>query len=59
MKIYNSDCFKILPQIENKSINLILTDPPYFISRKSYFTKSSNNNRFNKLDNDFGEWDKG
>ena len=29
MKLYNNDCLKILPKISDKSINLILTDPPY------------------------------
>lgn len=27
--IYHNDCFNVFPQIENKSIDLILTDPPY------------------------------
>ena len=29
MKLYNEDCLNILPKIPNKSIDLILTDPPY------------------------------
>ena len=29
MKLYNDDCLKILPTIPDKSIDLILTDPPY------------------------------
>jgi len=29
MKLYNDDCLKILPTIADKSIDLILTDPPY------------------------------
>jgi len=29
MKLYNDDCFNILPQLESGSIDLILTDPPY------------------------------
>ena len=29
MKLYNDDCLKILPIIPDKSIDLILTDPPY------------------------------
>lgn len=31
-KIFNADCFDILPEIENESIDLILTDPPYNIT---------------------------
>ena len=29
MKLYNDDCLKVLPTIFDKSIDLILTDPPY------------------------------
>ena len=29
LKLYNEDCFKILPNILDNSIDLILTDPPY------------------------------
>ena len=29
MKLYNNDCLKVLPTIPDKSIDLILTDPPY------------------------------
>ena len=29
MKLYNEDCLNILPTIPDKSIDLILTDPPY------------------------------
>ncbi len=26
---YNADCFDVLPQIEEKSVSLIISDPPY------------------------------
>ena len=29
MKLYNDDCLKVLPTIPDKSIDFILTDPPY------------------------------
>ena len=29
MKLYNADCLSILPNLPDKSIDLILTDPPY------------------------------
>ena len=29
MQLYNEDCLKVLPKIPDKSIDLILTDPPY------------------------------
>lgn len=32
MKLYHDDCLKILPTLPDKSIDLIVTDPPYLIS---------------------------
>ena len=29
MKLYNNDCLKALPKIPDKSVDLVLTDPPY------------------------------
>ena len=29
MKLINDDCLKVLPTIADKSIDLILADPPY------------------------------
>jgi site-specific DNA-methyltransferase (adenine-specific) len=29
MQLFNDDCLKVLPKIPDKSIDLILTDPPY------------------------------
>jgi DNA modification methylase len=29
MQLFNDDCLKVLPTIPDKSIDLILTDPPY------------------------------
>lgn len=52
------DCFEVLKSLQNNSIDLILTDPPYFISRDSNFTKNSTNSKFNKISIDFGQWDK-
>jgi DNA modification methylase len=34
-KLYCGDCLKILPQIPDKSIDLVLTDPPYGLSYRS------------------------
>jgi len=28
-KLYNNDCLKVLPTLESKSVDLVLTDPPY------------------------------
>lgn len=57
-QIINGDCYNALKNIDNNSINLILTDPPYNISRESNFTKNSTNTKFNKISIDFGDWDK-
>ena len=56
-QIINGDCFEELKKIQSNSVDLILTDPPYIISKKSNF-KNSDNKKFNKHDIDFGDWDK-
>jgi DNA modification methylase len=57
-QIILGDCFGVLKNIPKNSIDLILTDPPYLISKTSNFTKNSENTKFNKISIDFGEWDK-
>lgn len=57
-QIITDDCFEALKTIESNSIDLILTDPPYIISRTSNFGNSSENIKFNKISIDFGDWDK-
>lgn len=39
-KIYNEDCLIGITKIEDKSIDLIVTDPPYLISYKSNHRKN-------------------
>lgn len=57
------DCFELLPKIEDNSVNLVLIDPPYLISRESNFRKSSSatkeemKTKYN-ISIDFGDWDK-
>ena len=53
-KLYNADCFDILRDIPDKSIDLIITDPPYNISRQRKFTMKGRKH----INIDFGEWDK-
>ena len=59
--LYNGDSIKIMSKFPNGEVNLILTDPPYNISRKNNF--STMKNKYGKLAHrrgiDFGEWDKG
>lgn len=56
------NCFEILPKIDSNSVDLILTDPPYLISRDSNFKKVSQDapeelkKKYN-ISIDFGEWD--
>jgi len=61
-KIYCGDCLELMKKIDDGSIDLIITDPPYMISqkgkflgRKSLSSKSWKRNMDIKLD--FGEWD--
>jgi site-specific DNA-methyltransferase (adenine-specific) len=61
--IINGDCFQELIKIKSNSIDLILTDPPYLISRSSGFKNYSDKTskqmatKYN-ISIDFGEWDK-
>ncbi len=61
--IINDDCFNYIQQIADKSIDLILIDPPYLISRDSNFKNYSNNANSQLVTKyqfsiDFGDWDK-
>ena len=62
--IINGDCFDELKKMADKSVDLILTDPPYFISKPSNFKIINDNTpeecakKFNYTV-DFGDWDKG
>lgn len=57
-KLTNESCFNLLPTLESNSIDLVLIDPPYLISRPTGFS-SCNNPAYDrlKLSMDFGEWD--
>ena len=52
-KIYNEDCIVGMEKIEDGSVDLLLTDPPYNISMKSNF------HTMGRTGVDFGEGDKG
>ena len=57
--LYNSDCLDFLKSIPDNSVDLVLTDPPYLISRKTGFLASKGEKtieRF-KMSYEFGEWD--
>ncbi|MFA6867137.1 MAG: site-specific DNA-methyltransferase [Clostridia bacterium] len=55
-KLYNQDNRKIFDQIPDKSIDLILTDPPYNISKYSTGNISLPNRT--PLNNDIASWDR-
>ena len=35
IELHNENCFDFLPKIESKTVDLILIDPPYLISRNT------------------------
>lgn len=57
----NQSCFELLASLENKTIDLVLIDPPYEISRPTNFQSGEktgkDTDRF-RVSMDFGEWDK-
>lgn len=57
IKLYHGDCFKLLDQISDESIDLILTDIPYVISQENNFTTMKDRDGRNGIY--FGSWDKG
>jgi site-specific DNA-methyltransferase (adenine-specific) len=62
--LINGDCLEYLKKIESNSIDLILIDPPYLISRNSGFSNYSDSisddlkKKYGNLSIDFGDWDK-
>ena len=58
--LYNGDAFAEIKKIPDKSVHLVLTDPPYIISRPTNFNKGGGNeSKYGKLSMDYGDWDKG
>lgn len=64
-KVIFGDCFEKIKEIEDNSVDLILIDPPYLISRNSNFksySKEANHEikvKYGSISIDFGDWDKG
>ena len=58
----NTSCFDFLPTVKDKSVDLVLIDPPYEVSRDTGFAKGKETgrdvDRF-RVSMDFGEWDNG
>lgn len=61
VKLENRSCFDFLPTVESETIDLVLIDPPYEVSRDSGFRNGlptgRNVDRF-RISTDFGDWDK-
>ena len=47
-ELWHGDCLKLMKDIPDGSVDLVLTDPPYGIDFQSNFRK----NKFNKIEND-------
>lgn len=63
--IKQGDCLELMKEIKDNSIDLIVTDPPYLISRETNFDKGGGWNDTSDLrcsktppKYDFGDWDK-
>lgn len=59
--IYNADCRTAINDIDDESIDILMTDIPYNISQNKTLDRSRSNkksiNRSKKLNFDFGKWD--
>lgn len=55
--LFNQSCFDFLPSIEEGSVDLVLIDPPYEISRSTNFINKGMD-RFH-VSTEFGKWDEG
>ena len=51
-QLYNRDSLQFMKEIPANSVDAIITDPPYNISRDNNFTTMG------RAGIDFGEWDK-
>lgn len=57
IELYNQSCFDYLKTIESNTIDLVLIDPPYEISKDTNFASGGGIDRF-AVSMDFGAWDK-
>lgn len=54
--LFNDDCINRLGGVADKSVNCVIADPTYNVSRKNNFQSMGSATRVGM---DFGEWDKG
>ena len=57
IKLELCSAMDLLKTLDDKSIDLILTDPPYIISRRTGFESCVKGEERFKVNMDFGEWD--
>ena len=53
-KLYQGDCLEVMGSIKDKSVDLIVTDPPYLMDYQSNRRKKED--RFDKIKNDKGNY---
>jgi DNA modification methylase len=60
IKLINGDFYEKVKDVKDYSVNLIITDPPYFLndSRVFKFKDTNGKKTRNDITNDMGEWDK-
>ena len=56
-KIHCADCLEFMKEMPNKSVDLVLTDPPYGINYDNEKLNRYSNQKYNKIENDCGEID--
>lgn len=53
VNLYNGDCLEVMKDIPDKSVDMVLTDPPYLMNYQSNYRKS----KYNKIENDKNNFD--
>lgn len=53
-KLYQGDCLEVMDNVKGKSVDLIVTDPPYLMDYQSNRRKKED--RFDKIKNDKGNY---
>jgi len=54
--LYCGDCLEVMKEFPRESVDLVLTDPPYNISKETNFSSMRRYNLYRGMD--FGAWDK-
>lgn len=55
--LYNADCLEIMQSIPDKSIDLVITDPPYGIKKDGQKLSICKNPKHNRKEHEFLGWD--